>query len=579
MASSLGRIALGVVGALLLAPFGLAAVGFAIGSAIGGFLFAPDGPNSSIEGPRLGDTDVQASSVGKIIPRHYGVTRTGGNVLWSGGLKETKTVETQSSGGGKGGGGGSSQTTTTYSYSASFMTALGRGPAESLLRIWADGKLIYDVTGAGNIQNDKYKFRFRKGDGHPIDPLIEESINRRLQGLDDINAGNGEQNEYKTIDVLIAEAQASSDPRSSIYATYLVQRRNEADLTTTTPKQYRFTPAYKQLAYIIFDDMPLEDFGNRIPNITAEVVWSTDVPVLENDTLAETPVTEISAVTTLPTEAMGVDVGSQSLITLSGSQLRRFSYGLLAETIDRSGVQTIPITLGLDVVATVESVICADANGDFIARVSRTGGATQNAIAKIAPSSLDILGLVSNPGAFSPPYNGNVAAGDLQFAASAGQNGSRTLIAGCDSSGSLFVLQTNGDNVEIEWGTGGNTFTGTGQGPMCSGGSSAGDSVVYWLASNGTNWTLYAINILFNSSNTTPTVNVSSLDSGSLGGGAVSSVFYDFSSQSLYTLQQNSGGGGTIRRYDPAAAGSGNDPYLQFTETLTLTPPNPKSGF
>ena len=88
MSSSLGRLALGVVGALIGAPFGLAAVGFAIGSAIGGFLFAPEGP--TVEGPRLGDTDVTASSLGKVIPFHYGVTRSSGNVFWSAGLKEIK---------------------------------------------------------------------------------------------------------------------------------------------------------------------------------------------------------------------------------------------------------------------------------------------------------------------------------------------------------------------------------------------------------------------------------------------------------------------------------------------------------
>jgi hypothetical protein len=33
-------------------------------------------------------------------------------------------------------------------------------------------------------------------------------------------------------------------------------------------------PAYRGLAYITFDELPLKDFGNRIPNITAEVVAS-----------------------------------------------------------------------------------------------------------------------------------------------------------------------------------------------------------------------------------------------------------------------------------------------------------------
>ncbi|MCQ6453605.1 hypothetical protein NPN23_24265, partial [Vibrio parahaemolyticus] len=31
-------------------------------------------------------------------------------------------------------------------------------------------------------------------------------------------------------------------------------------------------PAYRGLAYLVFDDMPLAAFGNRIPVITVEVV-------------------------------------------------------------------------------------------------------------------------------------------------------------------------------------------------------------------------------------------------------------------------------------------------------------------
>ena len=31
-------------------------------------------------------------------------------------------------------------------------------------------------------------------------------------------------------------------------------------------------PAYRGLVYMTFDELPLRDFGNRIPNITAEIV-------------------------------------------------------------------------------------------------------------------------------------------------------------------------------------------------------------------------------------------------------------------------------------------------------------------
>ena len=36
-------------------------------------------------------------------------------------------------------------------------------------------------------------------------------------------------------------------------------------------------PAYRGLAYLTFDELPLRDFGNRIPNITAEVVGAAPI--------------------------------------------------------------------------------------------------------------------------------------------------------------------------------------------------------------------------------------------------------------------------------------------------------------
>ena len=117
-------------------------------------------------------------------------------------------IEKALAGLGKGGGGGS---VTTYEYSASFLLSLGLGPASAIRRIWADSKLIYDATGTGETNNSKYKFRFYKGvPTQGIDPLVEESINRRLAGLPDVNEGSGEQATYTTMDDLIASATASA---------------------------------------------------------------------------------------------------------------------------------------------------------------------------------------------------------------------------------------------------------------------------------------------------------------------------------------------------------------------------------
>ena len=114
-------------------------MGAAIGGAVGAALDPPKGPK--ITGPRLSDLAQQTSSYGAAIPRIYGSVATLGNIFWieNNALKESS----HSSGGGKGGGGGAE--TTTYSYSATFAVGLCEGPIVGVRRIWAMGKLIYDA--------------------------------------------------------------------------------------------------------------------------------------------------------------------------------------------------------------------------------------------------------------------------------------------------------------------------------------------------------------------------------------------------------------------------------------------------
>lgn len=327
MASSVGRIALGLVGAAIGAPFGMSAIGFSIGSAVGGMLFAPDGPHT--EGPRLGDTAVAASSLGKVIAEHFGVVRTAGNVVWSAGLQEIKTTEEVDTGG-KGANG---PTQTTYTYTSSFASALGYGKATQIRKIWADGKLIYDGTSGSDTDNSKYTWRLRSGGpGASIDPLIQESINRRLAGLPDISDGNQDDIEYTTITDLIAASYEDASDRSQMYAERLesVKTSAESGLAPGAIPNYGFTPAYRGIALVIFDAMDLTDFGNRIPNITCEVVWDGAYSgnglnsAEANAVPVGTAVTEI-APTTVPGGFMAVDSLGGKVFAHAGGTLRRFS--------------------------------------------------------------------------------------------------------------------------------------------------------------------------------------------------------------------------------------------------------------
>ncbi|HYI48661.1 MAG TPA: phage tail protein [Allosphingosinicella sp.] len=103
---------------------------------------------------------------------------------------------------------------TNYSYSASFAVALSARRVTDVRRIWADGKLLRGTAGDFKSVTG---FRLHYGDeDQPPDPLIA--------------AAEG-------------EAQA---------------------------------PAYRGLAYAVFEDLQLEDFGNRIPSLTFEVEADAD---------------------------------------------------------------------------------------------------------------------------------------------------------------------------------------------------------------------------------------------------------------------------------------------------------------
>lgn len=107
------------------------------------------------------------------------------------------------------GGGKGRPAQTTYSYSASFAVALASSPLARVGRIWADGVLLRGSAGDLKVSG---QFRFHDGRAEqPCDPLL---------------------------------AAAEGPGRC---------------------------PAYRGLAYAVFEDLELADFGNRIPVLSFEV--------------------------------------------------------------------------------------------------------------------------------------------------------------------------------------------------------------------------------------------------------------------------------------------------------------------
>jgi Putative phage tail protein len=124
----------------------------------------------------------------------------------------------------KSGGGKGRPLTVNYSYSASFAVALSSRPISRIGRIWADGNLLRGAAGDFKVETG---FRVHHGrDNQPLDPLL-------------------------------ASAEASGQ-----------------------------CPAHRGLAYVVFEDLQLADFGNRIPSLSFEV-FEREQPV---------PVSEIAVV-------------------------------------------------------------------------------------------------------------------------------------------------------------------------------------------------------------------------------------------------------------------------------------------
>lgn len=280
----MASLALAAGGALLGQGIGIGAnAGWILGSAAASVLFPEDGP--VIEGPRLTDLTVTSSAYGKSIPIGYGTFRAAGNVIWSTGLKETKRTEEV---GGKGGG-GASQTNVTYTYSASFAVAFCEGPADDVTKIWADGKLIYDKASPPPEQEETTKKPLT-----PITEVIKHGLTFRFY--------NG--SETQEPDSIIAASQ--SEPNS--------------------------TPAFRGLAYIVFDDMQLADFGNRIPSISVELTYNRNnlQPAYDAEFIADGEATSFDQDNLLVDYSRGVFYTAQEA---GGIYLRRI--GLRSMTEDR----------------------------------------------------------------------------------------------------------------------------------------------------------------------------------------------------------------------------------------------------
>ena len=238
----MASIVLGAVGATLGAGFGGTILGFSgaaiggmigssIGSVIDSALVASLSPGQRIEGARLDSLRITSATEGAVIPRLFGRMRIGGNIIWATDFFEK--VNTSSSGGK---GGGPKVATTEYIYSASFAVGLCEGseagPGGTNLSGGeiggVGGPAGQGITGIGRIW----------ADGKPMEMT---GVTWRWYPGD----------EDQTPDPFIAAKMGASS-----------------------------TPAYRGLAYVMFEDLALTAFGNRLPQLSFEVF----APLADADT-------------------------------------------------------------------------------------------------------------------------------------------------------------------------------------------------------------------------------------------------------------------------------------------------------
>ena len=157
----MATLVLGIAGGALGSAFGPAGaiLGRAAGALAGYTLDqALFGTRRRIEGPRLSELEVQASTEGAPIPRIYGRARIAGEIIWATKFEEVEHTENE------GGKGGPQVSSTTFSYFANFAVGLCEGKITRIGRIWADGKLLDQAA---------FTFRAYRGDeSQEADSLI-----------------------------------------------------------------------------------------------------------------------------------------------------------------------------------------------------------------------------------------------------------------------------------------------------------------------------------------------------------------------------------------------------------------------
>jgi hypothetical protein len=204
-----------VVGGVVGGPVGAIlgrALGGIAGAALDTALLGGGDGTRYVEGPRLKDVDGLTSTEGAAIPRVYGRARLGGQLVWATRLEEVVTPGTQRAGTSGGKGFGGGSGQKTVTTTYSYFANVAVGLCE--------GPISF--------------VRRVWADGLEIDLT---TLTMRVH--------RGEENQAP--DPLIVAKEGAEN-----------------------------APAYRGLAYVVFERLPLADYGNRVPQFSFEVVRAVE---------------------------------------------------------------------------------------------------------------------------------------------------------------------------------------------------------------------------------------------------------------------------------------------------------------
>lgn len=182
----------------------------------------------TIEGPRTADLSVTVADYGTPLNNFYGKRRFEVPAFYAEGIREEK-IRRKTKGG----------KYNEYVYYGTWAVAIAEHEIETINRVWFDRHLVYDNSNTGPPS---------------IEEIFASIVNKSAPGAPRLSG--------KTYRLYYGTETQLPDPR--------IQLKVDAEDGVDT------TPAYRGVAYIMFEEMPLEKFGNRFPQVSVEAIRATD---------------------------------------------------------------------------------------------------------------------------------------------------------------------------------------------------------------------------------------------------------------------------------------------------------------